>query len=77
MDENSLLYLPTLKEFLSFELSDLANATDAEFQAMLKLNQAGVDWANQQINAAEYTDILSWHGIDAEEHLKDLEWYLF
>lgn len=76
MPEESLLYLPTLKEFLSFELNDLQNATDEEFQAMLDLNQSGADWANQKINAAEYTDILDWHDIDAEEHLKDLEWYL-
>lgn len=75
MSEGSLLFLPEPKEFFSFELDDLKSATDGEFDAMVQLNIAAVDWVNAKIDTATYTDILAHYGIVPEEHLKEADWY--
>lgn len=76
MTEESLIFVPDAREFYSFNLTDLANATDEDFQAMIALNQATNDWLIGKINSAEYTDILSQYGINPDEHLQDMDWFL-
>lgn len=70
MNDNFLLLPP--KEFYAFELSDLANASDEEFDAMVQLNLATTDWVNSKISTADYSDILEWYDIDSGFHLKDV-----
>lgn len=71
-----MLILPSAKEFYSFELADFINSTNEEIEAMIQLNQASADWLKGKIDTATYTDILSFHNIDAEKHLQDTDWYL-
>ncbi len=74
MNQESLLVLPP-KEYFAFELSDLANATDDEFNAMIALNKATTDWVNGKINSADYTDILQYYDMNQEQQLSDIDWY--
>lgn len=74
MNQDSLLILPP-KEYFAFELHDIGNATNEEFNAMVKLNQATTDWVNGKISSADYTDILRQYNINEEEQLSDVEWY--
>lgn len=76
MTEEPLIFVPDARDFYSFELTDLANATTDDFQAMVALNQATSNWTSGTIDTAEYTDVLSWYDINPDEHLQDIDWFM-
>jgi hypothetical protein len=47
------------------------NATEAEFQGMLAINQAGRDWLTGKIDIIEYLDKLEYYGIPNPFELVD------
>lgn len=75
MNKESLLFLPTPKEHYGFELIDFSDSSDELFETMVILNQATVDWINQKISTADYTDLLAYFDINPENHLADSELY--
>lgn len=76
MNDEPLIIVPDASDYYSFELNDIANATDDEFQAMITLNQATTNWVHRSIDTAEYTDVLSHYDVNPDAYLNDMDWYL-
>lgn len=76
MHEDPLIFVPDARDFYSFELTNLASATDDDFKAMVTLNQATSNWTAGTIDTAEYTDVLSFYDISPDKHLQDIDWFM-
>ncbi len=73
---SGLIYIPDPWEDFSFYLEDPKIASDAEFDAMVQLNLATDDWLKGKVDTAEYTDYLSYHNVNVDDHLKPIDWYV-